>query len=52
MDEHAKISEEIFSAAHSEFKSLDFFTSTIVYMKVYGKITEEEVKALKVLTKF
>ena len=25
MDEHAKISEEIFSAAHSEFKSLDFF---------------------------
>ena len=25
MDEHAKISEEIFSAANSEFKSLDFF---------------------------
>ncbi len=25
MDEHAKISEEIFSAAHSEFKSLEFF---------------------------
>ncbi len=25
MDDHAKISEEIFSAAHSEFKSLDFF---------------------------
>ena len=25
MDEHAQISEEIFSAAHSEFKSLDFF---------------------------
>ncbi|MBF96669.1 MAG: hypothetical protein CFH34_00199 [Alphaproteobacteria bacterium MarineAlpha9_Bin4] len=25
MDEHAQVSEEIFSAAHSEFKSLDFF---------------------------
>ncbi len=25
MDEHAQISEEIFSAAHAEFKSLDFF---------------------------
>ena len=25
MDEHARISEEVFSAAHSEFKSLDFF---------------------------
>ena len=37
MDEHAKICEEIFSAANREFKSLDFFYFTIVYMKVFGK---------------
>ena len=36
MDEHAKISEEIFSAAHSEFKSLDFFYfHTCIYESVW-----------------
>ena len=37
MDEHTKICEEVFSAANSEFKSLDFFIFIIVYMKLYGR---------------
>lgn len=39
MDPHIKICEELFSAARSEFKHLEFFTFTIACMKACGATT-------------
>ena len=42
MDPHHKVCEEIFPACRTEFKHLEYFTFTILFMKVYGKTTSVE----------
>ena len=47
MDEHAKICEEIFSAANSEFKSLDFF---YFHNCIYESVWKENMRRSSNLT--
>ena len=43
MDAHVKICEELFSAAKTEFKHMEYFIITIVFMTMYGKTIKEDI---------
>ena len=44
MDPYVRLCEELFSAAKTEFKHLEYFYFTIVFMIMFGKITEEGMR--------